>query len=78
VDGLILFIYLSFVISNLILSLFADYFGKKTFLLAGTINLIVGLLIALLVPNIYIASVGIFVALFGNQWSYSMAMNFIS
>jgi MFS family permease len=77
-DSLILMIYSSIILSNLVISVYGDYFGRRSYLLAGSCTLITGLLLAILSPNIYLASIGLFIAFFGNEWSYTMALNFIS
>ena len=74
----ILFMYLSIIFAFLILTVFGDYFGRKKVIVAGLITMLIGLVVTLLAPSLAIAIVGMFIAMTGVQWAFSVSFLFIS
>lgn len=71
-------IYSSTVVSYFLLAVLGDYLGRKNFLIFGLVLTILGLVIALLSPNLIMGASGTFISCLGSQWIYFLAMMFIS
>ena len=66
------------IVAYLFMSIFGDYFGRKTFIIAGLPISIIGILMAILVKNIYLASVGLLIGSFGTQIIFNICFTIIS
>lgn len=70
--------FVGLIISYSFMSIFGDYFGRKTFVIVGAIAAIIGTLFAIFISNIYLASVGLLVGTFGIQTVYGISFNIVS
>ena len=74
----ILFMYLSTIFAFLILTVFGDHLGRKKVIIIGLITMIGGLIMTLFSPTLFMAAGGLFIALGGVQWAFSVSFIFIS
>jgi MFS family permease len=70
--------YVGLIVSYIFISLFGDYFGRKTFIIVGAISSIIGTLFAIFINNIYLASIGLLVGIFGVQIIFGLSFTIIS
>ena len=78
INTLILIMFAGMIVAYLFMSIFGDYFGRKTFIIAGLPISIIGILMAILVKNIYLASVGLLIGSFGTQIIFNICFTIIS
>ncbi len=78
INIVILIMYVGLIFSYLLMSLFGDFFGRRTFVLIGALATILGTLFALFVKNLYLAAVGLLLGVFGVQVIYGISFNIIS
>lgn len=70
--------YVGIIISYLMMSLLGDYFGRKTFVIIGATASILGTLFALFINNLYLASLGLLLGVFGVQTIFGISFNIVS
>ena len=74
----ILIMYVGMILGFGILALVGDYFGRKLILVVGLIAGIGGLMLTIFAGSIYVAAVGLLIALLGIQWANAICSMYIS
>lgn len=74
----ILITYLGVIGGNALMAITGDYFGRKTFTVAGLAVAIGGLFLVLFGTHIYAASVGLMISIIGFQWVFCISMTIVS
>ena len=70
--------YSSIIFAFLLLALFGDCFGKKKVFVMGLLATFIGLGLTLFSVNLWMAIAGLFIAISGVQWAFSLSFIFIS
>lgn len=74
----ILITYLGVIGGNALMTVSGDYFGRKTFIVAGLSVVIGGLFLTIFGSHIYMSSVGMMISIIGFQWIFCVSLTIIS
>lgn len=78
IDVAVFIIFLSTVLSFLLLTVFGDYLDRKKFIIVGLGLTIGGMVITLLSVNMMMGVIGMLIGCLGAQWIYTVSMLYIT